>query len=197
MKFLGIYISSDLDRRSTVSHRIRLAYRAFYMLYPLFRSNRVPFDTLLRLYHNVILPAVLYGIKVATITKQNRQSLRRIEQSIVLKLRGISRDPPITSNITTLLSGRTITRKCRVHRLKCWGHIRRRPIGHILRKALRYRLPGKLKRSRPCYTWNDSLERDLRRAGEQNWEDTIHDAKLHNAKCDNLYNRSDTDESEL
>lgn len=87
-------------------------------------------------------------------------------------------------------------RKCRVLRLKYWAHISRRPAAHILRKALRYRLSGKFKRGRPCFTWKDSLRRDLNRAGDQLWDDTIDDTKLHNAKCDALYSRSDTDESD-
>lgn len=168
MRYLGIYISSDLDRRSTVSHRIQLAYRSYYMFLPFLKANLIPFDTIMRLYHTVIIPTVLYGLKVATLTKRNRQSLRRMERYIVLQLRLYSRDPPTSLDIPTLLHGRTIIRKCRVQRLKYWGHINRRPAAHVLKKALLYYVPGKFKRGRPCYTWNDSLARDLRRTRNRN-----------------------------
>lgn len=74
MKYLGIYISSDLDRRSTVSHLIKMAYKAFNMLNSFLNANGLPFELLINLYHSVILPVVLYGLKAATLTKRNRTS---------------------------------------------------------------------------------------------------------------------------
>lgn len=76
MKYLGIYISSDLDRRSTVSHRVKLAYEAFHMLNSFLQTNKLPFELLTQLYHSTIVPIVLYGIKVATLTKRNRASIQ-------------------------------------------------------------------------------------------------------------------------
>lgn len=61
---------------------------------------------------------------------------------------------------------------------------------------MNYRIPGKLKRGRPCFTWRDSLHRALRHAGDQQWEDTLTDAAAHNSKCNALYLHPDTDESD-
>lgn len=49
------------------------------------------------------------------------------------------------TNVSTILGSRTIIRKTRVHRLKYWGHIVRRHGEHMLRKALTYQIPGKMK----------------------------------------------------
>lgn len=101
-------------------------------------------------------------------------------------------------NIRALLRGRTINRTCRIHRLRYWGHIVRRPHNHILKKALNYRATGKLKRGRPCFTWNTSLQHDIRlsRIDDDDWARTINDTSLHNAKCNSLYDRQDTDDSD-
>lgn len=142
LKYLGIYISSDLDRKGTVSSRVKAAYRAFHMLLPFMQANRLPMSTLLRIYHTVIIPSALFGLKVATLTKKNRQSLRNMESHIISRLRLLARDRPVSVDPFVLLRGRTIIRKVRVHRLKYWGHINRRPAYHILRRAMNYSIPG-------------------------------------------------------
>lgn len=197
MKYLGIYLSSDLDRRGTVADRIRSAYRSFYALMPFIRAHRLPLATLLNFYHVVIIPTVLYGLKVATLTKRNRQSLRRMERNIVLQLRELARDRIASTNISAILGGRTIIRKSRVQRIRYWGHIVRRHDRHVLRKALAYRIPGKMKRGRPCFTWEDSLQRDLWNTRDRDWNGTIHDTKLHNDKCNDIFADPDTDDSDL
>lgn len=60
MRFLGIYISSDINRRGTISTRIQAAYKSFYMLLPFLRANRLPLTTILRLYHTAIVPIVMF-----------------------------------------------------------------------------------------------------------------------------------------
>lgn len=196
LKYLGIYISTDLDRRSTVSHRTKLAYRHLHMLLPFFETNRLPFATLLRLYHSVIVPTVTYGLKVATITKRNIQSLMNMEHSIVLRLRDLSRDRPQENNVERLLQGRTIDRVCRVLRLKYWGHIMRRPAHHVLQNAYYYSIPGKKKIGRPCYTWHTSLQRAIRRSKINDWHNTIQNTHAHNQKCNSLFDPSGTDDSD-
>lgn len=115
---------------------------------------------------------------------------------MVLRLRDIARDPPLTRDVHQLLNGRSIVRTSRVHRLKYWGHIIRRPAQHILKKAIHYHVPGKFKHGRPCFTWNDSLQRDLQRAGDKRWDLTVHDKAAHNAKCNAVYDESATEESD-
>lgn len=134
------------------------------MMLPFFKANRLNFATLIQLYHTVIVPTVMYGLKVAALTKKNRISLDNMEKYIVKRLREMARDPPANTDIMSLLHGRTIDRKCRVNRMKYWGHIIRRPSTHVLRKALAYNIPGKYKHGRPCFTWHDSLNRAIRRS---------------------------------
>lgn len=143
-----------------------------------------------------MVPAVTYGLKVATLTQRNRLSLQHMERYIVLRLRQLSRDPPPTTDIFRLLNGRTINRVCRVQRLRYWGHIMRRPHSHVLKKALNYRAPGKLKRGRPCFTWRTSLERDVRLSRVHDWDQTLHDAAAHNSKCNTVFDTSEPDGSD-
>lgn len=83
-----------------------------HMLLPFFRNNRLSFATLLQLYHSVLALTVIYGLKVATLTKRNRQSLYNMEPYIIFKLKQVARDPPQTANLLQILRGRTIDRPC-------------------------------------------------------------------------------------
>lgn len=166
------------------------------MLLPFVRAHRLPFETLIRLYHVVIVPTVMYGLKVATLTKRNRMSLRRMERHMVITLRDLSRNAVGGNDIPAMLNGKTIIKKSRVQRLRYWGHVVRRPDRHILRKALHYHIPGKFKRGRPCFTWNETLRRDLGRTRDRNWLSTINDTSSHNAKCHEIFQDSDTDQSD-
>lgn len=187
LKYLGIYITSELGRRTTVAKRIQAAYRAFYMLEPFLSQHKLPWNLLLQIYHSLITPTALYGLKVATMVERNRNSLRRMEENIVRQLVKLARDPPSTTNITELLRGRTIIITTCVRRLKYWGHIMRRPATHALRRAMGYRIRGKKKIGRPCFTWKNSLQYDLARTGMNNWEESIMDKTLHETKCNSLY----------
>lgn len=62
IKYLGIYITADLQRRGIVMHRIQATYKTLYMLLPFLKQHRLPMTTLLRLYHTVIVPVVTYGL---------------------------------------------------------------------------------------------------------------------------------------
>lgn len=117
LKYLGIYMSSSLDRRSTISHRVKMAYKSMHMFVPFLKANKLPLTIIMALYHSVIVPTVLYGLKVATLTQVNRNSLNRMEAYIVDKMRELARDQPLTKDVKLLLQDRTIERKCMVHRL--------------------------------------------------------------------------------
>lgn len=73
-----------LNRRGTVSDRIKAAYKTFHILLPFLQRYKLPFDVLIQIYHSVLAPIVLYGMKVATLTKANRTSLRRMEHLIFI-----------------------------------------------------------------------------------------------------------------
>lgn len=195
IKYLGVYITATLDRRSTIAARVKTTYRSFYSLVPFFTRHRLSWNTMISMYHSLIVPIALYGLKATTLTKQNRESLRRMEYRIIHRMRELARDAPAEDlDIRTILRGRTIVTTSRVRRLKYWGHVRRRPDAHILQKALKFRLHGKLKVGRPCFTWHDSLADTTRQSGISNLEITIQDRKAHEDKCNQLYDNGNESE---
>lgn len=110
---------------------------------------------------------------------------------IVTRLRELAKEPPRLDDIRTLLRGRTVVTTSRIRRLKYWGHVARRPAAHILRRALAYRIDGKKKLGRPCFTWHETLTQDIIRSKETNWDQTLEDRKQHEDKCNRLYDEAE------
>lgn len=165
------------------------------MLQRFLKQHRLSWDTLVRIYHTVIVQTALYGLKVATLTKRNCESLKRMEGNIINNLIELAKDKPQALSIKELLKGKTIIKKSMVGRLKYWGHVMRRPANHILRRAIEYQVKGKYKVGRPCFAWNSTLKKDITRSKMVDWIDTIDDAKAHDKKCESVY-PTDGDESD-
>ncbi|KAL1400304.1 hypothetical protein pipiens_007547 [Culex pipiens pipiens] len=90
LKYLGAYITSSLTRGSTTSERINKAYKAFHHLCSFLTEHKLKWEVVKKLYHCLITPVATYGMEVSTILKRNRNSLRRMENSMLLILRDLS-----------------------------------------------------------------------------------------------------------
>lgn len=57
------------------------------------------------------------------------------------------------------------------------GHLFRSSPNGVLTKALNYKIPGKKKVGRPCYTWKTCAKQDIERSGcsLQYWKDIAND----------------------
>lgn len=105
----------------------------------------------------------MYGLKVSTLTKANRDRLRDMEATIIAGLHSASCFPrpgtasdlvdsgPLIPDVDQLLEGCTIVRKIRIARLLYWAHLMRMNEGEILRLALDFHLPGPFKHGRPSH----------------------------------------------
>lgn len=146
------------------------------MILPFLRAHRLSWNRLVRICHTVITPTALYELKVATLTKCNRDSSKRMEYNIVTKLCDLGH--------TRIESTHDLSERYNHHQEE---HIHRRPANDILRQALKYQMRGKSKVGRPCFTWTHSLNRDLTRTDMNDWLATIDDEKLHVKKCVFIY----------
>lgn len=87
LKYLRNYLSDTLNRPNLTRERIKTVYRVCYSLMPFLRRQKLSSDLIGigKIYESVLIPVVSYGLKVSTLTKRNRNSLRKME-SRVLKL---------------------------------------------------------------------------------------------------------------
>lgn len=87
------------------------------------------------------------------------------------------------------LDGRTINNKIRIARLNFMGHVFRSARNGIMHKALSYRIPGKKKVGRPCFTWKSSARQDVDRSGcsLEYWKDIANDKAKFKEATKRLY----------
>ena len=52
-----------------------------------------------------------------------------------------------------------------------YGHVLRRDDGHVLRKALEFKVKGKRKRGRPKKTWKTQMEKESKSVGLEKKDD--------------------------
>lgn len=109
------------------------------------------------MYNTVVFPLMVFGLKVTTLTRENRRKLRRYERVCLKIMLKYSRKGDCTiRSARELLKGKTITKRIKVMRISYWGHVQRRPQNHMLRLAERYTCQ-KRKIGRPCYTNDNNM----------------------------------------
>lgn len=160
IKYLGTYITSGLCRKNTIRNRCKQAEKNGKALIQFVKEAKMDWQTVRTIYKMVIVPGMLYGLKVAALTKANRSRLRRYERLILWDLLQHARDKPPTRKAKDVLQGKTITKRLKCHRICYYGHVLRRERPHLLHAALKYQARKK-KVGRPIYTWKDSLTQSL------------------------------------
>lgn len=169
MRYLGSFMTDTLNRKGNSRDRCNLALRVSKSLVAYFGQYRPPWSLLRSIYDRVIHPVMIFGMKAASCTKANRSMLRRYERIILGDLLSVSSDKPLGKK-RDLLDGKTVTFRMRTARIRYYGHVQRRPAGSLLQGALQF-TKGYKKVGRPCFTWQDSLNQDLRRYDSGiNWD---------------------------
>lgn len=193
IKYLGITIPSDMSRRNSIRSRCASSVALSRALVPYLKKLKAPIEVIMKLYHAIIVPSLIYGLKSCSITQANKKTLMRREISIIKELSSFAHPRPKQNSIYQLLDGKTINRKVTVQRVRYYGHIKRREPASLLRKALSYHEPHRRKIGRPLYTYNVSLTNDMRQfesIDHPAWEDLYPDRELLKRVTSLLYQTS-------
>lgn len=139
-----------------------------------------------------------FGLKVTTLTRANRQKLRRYEQVCLRILLKYSRKVGGSTirSARELLKGKTITRRIKVMKITFWGHVQRRPENHMLRLAESYSCQLR-KVGRPCYTNKDSMKEAFSKYSltPQEWNDLISNKHQLKKAAETIYDDIQNDSS--
>lgn len=197
VKYLGIFLTSKLNRRATTRQRCINATKASKVVVDFCRKFKPPWDIGKLIYKTVIAPAMTYGTKVATLTKRNRLQLSRYEKMIIKDIwRHCRKERKRKINVRKELTGRTINRRIRVGRIKYYGHIMRRESNHPLKLAYKLKFKKK-KKGRPSFTWKKSLKMDLQRYDINiNWQQLAKDKEKLKRKAEEIYKNESSEISD-
>lgn len=154
-------MTDTLNRKGNTRDRCNLALRISKSLVTFFKDCKGPWDLLRSIYDRVVVPVMIFSLKAASCTKANRSMLRRYERIILGDLLSVCGDKPVGKK-RDLLDRKTVTYRMRAARIRYYGHVQRRPVGSLLQGALGF-TKGYKKVGRPCFTWQETLQQDLRR----------------------------------
>jgi Reverse transcriptase (RNA-dependent DNA polymerase) len=174
IKHLGVIHAHNMDRKHSIKDRLNSGVRIVKMLIPHLKKMKLPIHVLMQLYHIVIAPTIIYGLKTISLTQANRRSLRNREILIVRDLVSIAYPSPANIQLSRLLHFRTINRKISIQRIRYHAHISRRSNDSLIAKAYHFQLYDKRKLGRPLYTFHNTLHSDQIKFDsmiQEDWED--------------------------
>lgn len=201
LRYLGIYLTSKLERPMTVRTRCRNAVRVSRAVMEFLRNYNPTWELGRIIYKSVIAPSMLYGTQVAVLTKYSRNSLRNYERQIVQNMASLCRGSDNTMaihSVNRLLGKRRITKKVRMYQMRWWGHVRRRNPSHPIRCAARLRAQH-LRSCRPSFTWWDSIRQTMERYGDlsyDEWKELALDKERFHQKLLQIYDTEESDDSD-
>lgn len=203
MKYLGCYLTPRLDRPLTTRTRCRNTVKTSKVIMEFLKQRNPSWELGKLIYDTVLAPAMLYGTQTAVLTKKSRTSLRNYERQIVREMAALCRhEGPDTlrRSVHVLLRKRRITQRVRVHQLRYFGHIQRRPHTHPIKAASRL-FAQRLRPCRPSHTWWDSILASMKRYRDlsyDEWVELAKDKRRLNKKIDEIYDYAEsTDESNV
>ena len=187
--YLGTEVTSDNNTKVEVKRRIQLANRCLFGLSKLLRSKYLSRKTKVKLYHQLVLPVLLYGAENWNLSETDEELLAVFERKILRIIYG-----PVCEagewrsrynhELYQLYQHASIVKKLRTKRLHWAGHVQRMDESAPARKAfstnpIGYRRPG-----RPRTRWIDVINKDARAIGVTNWRTTANNRGVWKAVID-------------
>ncbi|KAJ4427877.1 hypothetical protein ANN_23883 [Periplaneta americana] len=131
-KYLGATVTDINDIWEEIKHRINMGNACYYSVEKLLSSSLLSKNLKVRIYKTVILPVVLYGCEIWTLTLREEQRLRVFENKILRKIFGAKRDEVTgecrklhNTELHALYSSPDIIRNIKSRRLRWAGHVAR------------------------------------------------------------------------
>jgi hypothetical protein len=135
-------------------------------------------NTKIRIYGTVVLPVVLYGCEIWSLTRRGEQRLRVFENRVLRRIFGPKRDEETgewrrihNEELNDLYSSPNIIWAIKSRRMRWAGHVAR-----VWEKRGAYRIlvgrpEGRRPLGRPRRRWEDNIKMDLREVGwvGMNW----------------------------
>jgi hypothetical protein len=163
-RYLGSMLRKDGGIDEDVRHRISAGWLKWRQASGVFCDKRVPQKLKGKFYRTVIRPAMLYGAECWPTKRRHVQQLSVAEMHMLRwYCRHIRRDRVRNNDIRDRVGVAPIEEKLIQHRLRCFGHVQRRPLKAPVHSGVLKRADNvKSGRRRPKLTCDESVKRDLK-----------------------------------
>jgi len=126
----------------------------------------------IKVYRTIILPVVLYGCEIWSLTFREERRLRVFENRVLRRVFGPKRDKVTgewrklhNEELRDIYSLPNIVRGVKSRRMRWAGHVARMGEGRGVHRVLVGKPEGKRPLGKPRRRWEDSIKMDLREVG--------------------------------
>jgi hypothetical protein len=176
-KYLGTTLTSQSDIRDEIKSRLNSGNACYYSVQNLLSSRLLSKTLNIKIHKTVILPVVLYGCEIWSLTSREEHRLRVFENRVLRRIFGPKREEDgswrklHSDELHSLYSSPNIVRVIKSRRMKWAGHVARMGEGKGVYGVLVGRLEGKRPLGRPRRRWEDNIKMDVReiRIDGANW----------------------------
>ena len=174
-KYLGCIIQDNGEIEHDVNHRIQAGWSKWRSASGFICDKKVPLKLKGKFYRTAIRPAMLYGTECWAAKGEHEHKLSVAEMKMLRWMSGHTRlDKIRNEDIRERVGVAPIVEKMVESRLRWFGHVRRRPIEHPVRRVDEMEDGQRAKgRGRPKKTIHEVVKRDLHVNGLS--VDMIHD----------------------
>ena len=143
-RYLGSMLQSNGDIDEDVTSRISTGWMKWRQASGVLCDKRITNKLKGKFYRTVVRPATLYGAECWALKKKHEQSLHVSEMRMLRWMIGITRKYEIKNHhVREKLGIAPISKKSRENRLRCYGHILRRPIDAPITRGRLLEIKGK------------------------------------------------------
>ena len=128
-------------------------------------EKRVPLRVKSNIYKSMVLPAMVYSMGTAVITKSQERKLMVMEMKVLRFMLGITRlDRAKNEEVRKKLNTGEVSTKSREVRLRWAGHVWRREESYVGQRMMGM-LMGIRRRGRPKRRWKNNIKEDMTALG--------------------------------
>ena len=165
--YLGDRVSVSGGCRAAVTARARFGWVKFRECGELLYGKRFPLKMKGLVYRSCVRSAMLYGSETWCLSENEMGILRRTERAMVRAMCGVKLMDRKKTEVLMQMLGleETVDQMAKANGVRWYGHVLRRDVDHVLRRALEFEVAGQRGRGQPKKTWKKQVVEESRRVG--------------------------------
>ena len=164
--YLGEMMACEGGVREAVRVRIAAAWTKWREISSLLVNKGIPLKNRAVVYCACVRPVFLYGSETWATTKEIERKLRSSDHRMLRCMAGVRLEDRVTTEELRRRCGvEDIIEQLQRHRLRWFGHVRRREEDHVLRRAEEMRVEGRGVAGGVCKTWRRCVREDMDERG--------------------------------
>jgi hypothetical protein len=171
-KYLGTTLTDQNCMHEEIKSRRNSGNTCYHSVQSLLSSRLLSSNGKVKIYKTVILPVVLYGCEIWSLTLREEHRLWVFEKRVLRRIFGPKRDEVKgecrklhSGKLNNLYSTPHINRQIKSRRMRWAGHVARMGEGRNMYRGLVGESEGKRTLERPRRRWEDGIRMDLTEIG--------------------------------